>query len=317
MSTPSTISAIVPTYGRADSLERLLVSLATQSRPPDEVIVADVAGEAGADRVCADPQWQARGLRVNRVSAQLPNAVGQRVAAIARAQGSMLLFLDDDVVLTPDCLSEMANLIRSDAAIAAVSADTINHDWPMPTPAWHFYLRWVLGFGEGEWQGRIVGPLLRFGYHPRPAVPTPMEWFGTGNTLVRRSAYDAAGGFSDFFLRRSTMNEDVDLGLKVARQGRILLCPTARMSHLHEPAGRVSVSEAAEDDLYNRYLILRRTLGLTRLRAFGQVATYYVVEGISNLIGAARRQHSNGVWQRLSGRSMALVRILSGTRSRQ
>jgi GT2 family glycosyltransferase len=211
----------------------------------------------------------------------------------------------------------MADLIGSDAAIVAVAADISNHDWPMPTPAWRWYLRWVLGLGEGEWQGRVVGPLLRFGYRPRPAVPAPMEWFGTANTMVRRSAYDAAGGFSDFFLRRSTMNEDVDLGLRVGRHGRILLCPSARMSHHHEPAGRVSVSEAAEDDLYNRYLILRRTLGLSRLAAFAQVVTFYAIESISNLIGAARRRQSEGLWPRLAGRSMAIVRILSGYRGAQ
>ena len=312
-----TVSAIVPTIGRPDSLSTLLDSLCHQTRRPEEVIVAD--GSAGSDieRVIGNPCWRAAGLLVRRVAVQPPNAVRQRQAAIDQATGSLLLFLDDDVVLTPDCISEMADLIGSDAAIAAVVADISNHDWPMPTRAWRFYLRRVLGLGDGEWQGRVVGPLLRFGYHPRPAAPVPLEWFGTGNTLVRRSAYDAAGGFSGFFLHRSTMNEDVDLGLKVGRHGRILLCPSARLSHLHEPAGRVSVSVAAEDDLYNRYLILRRTLGLTRLGAFGQVVTFYVIESISNVIGAARRRRGDGLWPRLAGRSMAIVRILSGNWGRR
>lgn len=313
MSEPITISAIVPTIGRPDSLERLLESLAVQSRRPDEVIVAD-ASAAAADSAVADPQWQARGLRVRRLAVQPPNAVGQRVAAIATATGNMLLFLDDDVVLAPDCVSEMVNCFGRDPGIVAVVADITNHDWPGPTPAWRFYLRHVLGLRDGEWQGRVVGPLLRFGYHPRATAPMPMEWFGTGNTMLRRSAYDTAGGFSSFFRRRSTMNEDVDLGLKIARLGRILLLPSARISHFHEPAGRVSVAEATEDDIYNRYLILRRTLGVNPVTAFGQVFMYCVIESGSNIIGATRRGRGPGLWARLAGRSMAIGRILLGMR---
>src|SRR3712207_7545971 len=44
-------------------------------------------------------------------------------------------------------------------------------------------------------------------------------------------------------------------------------CPDARMAHHHAPGGRVTKFLAAEDDLFNRYFILRRTLGVHFLRA--------------------------------------------------
>ena len=47
-----------------------------------------------------------------------------------------------------------------------------------------------------------------------------MEWLGSGNSLIRRDAHDRAGGFSNFFLHRTTVNEDVDLGICCA--GRAL-----------------------------------------------------------------------------------------------
>jgi len=37
----STVSAIVPTWNRADLLENILSNLASQTRPPDETIVVD------------------------------------------------------------------------------------------------------------------------------------------------------------------------------------------------------------------------------------------------------------------------------------
>jgi GT2 family glycosyltransferase len=181
---------------------------------------------------------------------------------------------------------------------------------------WGWYLRWVHRLTEGQWQGRVVGPLLRFGYRPSPAGIARMEWLGAGNSLVRRSAYDRVGGFSDFFLHRSTINEDVDLGLKLGRVGHILLNPEARMAHLHAPGGRVSPRAAAEDDLYNRYLILCRTKGLPAWHAFALVAIYFLIETISNLGGCLRRLKGNGSAVRLAGRLSAFGRILSGQPSR-
>src|SRR5438128_12485449 len=98
-----------------------------------------------------------------------------------------------------------------------------------------------------------------------------MEWLGTGNRIIRRSSYEQVGGLSSFFLHRCTTNEDVDLGVRLSRIGKILFCPDARMAHEHAPTGRVSVMAAAEDDLYNRYFILRRTFKQSRIQAYSSV----------------------------------------------
>jgi GT2 family glycosyltransferase len=304
------ISAIVPTIGRPDALAALLESLAAQTRRPDEVLVAD--GSAGDEiaAVVSRPHWACQGLAIHRLQVTPPNAVGQRVVAIARATGDDLLLLDDDVVLERDCVAQLASALEDPSIVAAV-ADITNETWPEATTAWRWYLR-ALGLREGEWHGRVVGPLLRFGYPPHPSTVAAMEWFGTANTLVRRAAFDAAGGFSRFFLHRSTMNEDVDLSLKVARHGRIVIWPAARLVHHHHPSGRVSVFDAAEDDLFNRYLILRKTLGRSPFAAFGNVAAFFLIETASNVIGALRRGRFTGLGSRTGGRAAALFRICTG-----
>jgi GT2 family glycosyltransferase len=178
---------------------------------------------------------------------------------------------------------------------------------------WQWYLLYVLGLRKEEWQGRVVGPLLRFGYNPVPAGPAPMEWLGTCNSLVRYSAYQQAGGFSKFFLHRCTINEDVDLGLKLSRIGRILFCPAARMSHQHAPEGRVTPMLAAEDDLFNRFFILRQTLGMSALRAFLLVTLYFGIETTSSFLGCVRRLNFRNFFPRLGGHLRALGRISSPT----
>ena len=305
-----TISAIVPTIGRQHALAQLLDALAAQTRRPDEVLVCD-GSEDDSIRALAEPRrWASRDLTVRYVRVHPPNAVRQRLQAIAEATGSLLLLLDDDVVPEPTCVAELVECLMSSNAVA-VSADFSNQQWPAPTTLWRWYLRIVHHITGDEWQGRVLGPLLRFGYVSSPTEPVPMEWLGSGNSLIRRDAYDRAGGFSDFFLHRSTVNEDVDLGLKLARQGRLLLCPAARMAHTHAPGGRASARVIAEDDLYNRYVILRRTAQRSRSVAMALIVCYFIVETASSLAASVRRVRGNQFFSRLAGRVSAIVRIVA------
>ena len=303
------ISAIVPTIGRPESLRALLDSLAAQTNPPDEIIVADASVDDFTEQVVFDFAFQSA-LIVNRVAVHPPNAVRQRTAAINVARGELLLFLDDDVVLEPDCVEQMLSLLEQNENVVAVTADFNNQTWPEPTRIWQLYLRHVLKLKQNAWQGRVVGPLLRFGYNPLPSEPCSIEWLGSGNSLVRRSTFINAGGFSDFFLHRCTINEDVDLGLKLRRLGTIMFCPAARMAHHHAPSGRVTMLMAAEDDLFNRFFILRRTMGLSLLRSFGLVLLYFTVETTSQFLGCVRRLNFRGFVAPLTGRLRAFGRLL-------
>jgi GT2 family glycosyltransferase len=308
---PDSVSVIVPTIGRATSLRRMLHSLCEQTFKVQEVIVADGSATIETAVLVADDCWRQANLCVKRVAVQPPNAVRQREAAIAEAGGEYLLLLDDDVVLEPDCVQQMIRVVTEDAGVVGVFADFNNQSWPMPTRAWRFYLRHVLGLEDGTWQGRVIGPLLHFGYNPSPKQAMPIEWLGTCNTLVRRCAYEQVGGFSNFFLHRCTILEDVDLGLRIAGVGRLMFCPTAKMAHLQAPGGRVSQVVAAEDDLYNRYLVMRCTQKRSWIAAFGSVFLYFAIETASNLGGCVRRFRGNGFGSRLSGRLHALGRIIS------
>jgi GT2 family glycosyltransferase len=305
----NSISVIVPTIGRAKSLTHLLTSLAAQSLRPDEVIVADGSSAAEVTAVVDQPQWGTQGLNVRRVAVHPPNAVRQRVAAIAESAAEYLLLLDDDVVLEPDCVEQLMAALADQPGVVGAFADFNNQAWPEPTLAWRLYMRLVLGIKDRDWQGQVLGPLLRFGYSPPPTAYRPIAWLGTCNTLIRRSAYDRVGGFSDFFLHRCTINEDVDLGLKLSTLGGIVFCSRARLSHFHAPEGRVSPAVAAEDDLFNRYLVMRRTQGREATAAFGQVVVYFLIETGSNFLGGLRRWSWGAFWPRTLGRLRALARI--------
>jgi GT2 family glycosyltransferase len=299
----------VPTIGRPASLRRLLGSLAIQTIRVEEVIVADGSADNSTQEVVNDPVWAQLELLVRLVGVRPPNAVRQREVAISSSRGEYLLLLDDDVELEPTCVEEMFKVIQSDASVVAVMADFNNQFWAEPTPAWRAYLRLLHGVRNGEWQGRVIGPLLKFGYNNSQGQIRPLEWLGTGNSLIRKDSFEKSGGFSHFFLYRSTTNEDVDLGYKIRRVGKIQFCPGARLAHYHDPTGRVSAYRAAEDDLFNRFMILHVTMGYARRRATTLIFAFFIVESISNLLGALRRGQMGHTATLFAGRTSALFRI--------
>ncbi len=304
------VSVIVPTIGRPISLKALLESLVAQTVHVQEVIVADASGGDQILQIVCDSRWAVAGLPVHRIVVAPPNAVRQREEAIRVSQGRFLLLLDDDVVLEPSCVHHMLALINADPDVVGIFADFNNQPWPPPTRFWKFYMRHFLSISEGAWQGRVIGPLLRFGYNPPPALPAPMEWLGTCNSLISRAAYIRVGGFSNFFWHRCTINEDVDLGIKLSRVGKILFCPAARLAHNHDPIGRVALWEAAADDVYNRFFVLRRTMDKSCVAAFGLIWLFFVGETLSNLFGCLRRGRGGTAFiQRLYGRSRGLGMI--------
>jgi glycosyltransferase involved in cell wall biosynthesis len=191
------ISVIVPTIGRPESLTALLESLTAQTVKVQEVIVADGSETDAIRSICASQRWQQAKLHIHYICVS-PNAVRQREAAINISQGEFLLLLDDDVVLEPQCVQHMVALLKTNQNVVGIIADYNNQSWSQPTLFWFLYIRYFLGLAPGAWQGRVIGPLLRFGYHPTPQTPQPMEWLGAGNSLIRRSAYKQVGGFSDF-----------------------------------------------------------------------------------------------------------------------
>jgi hypothetical protein len=72
----------------------------------------------------------------------------------------------------------------------------------------------------------------------------------------------------------------------------------------------ISSLVAAEDDLFNRFFILRRTLGYGLLRSFSLVLLYFGVETASQFLGCVRRLNFRGFFAPLSGRIRAFGRIL-------
>jgi glycosyltransferase involved in cell wall biosynthesis len=101
VSSPVTVSVVIPTYNRRDRLRAVLSPLLGDGA--DEIVVVDDGGADGSyDLLC---EWAASESRLVPVRIENRGEAGARQEGAKRASGDVVLFLDDDVVARPDLVS--------------------------------------------------------------------------------------------------------------------------------------------------------------------------------------------------------------------
>jgi GT2 family glycosyltransferase len=198
------ISLIVPTYRRPALLSQCLDSLTRQDAPAGSfeiVVVDDGSGDAtsGVLERAADTlpalTWATQPVNAGPAAA--------RNRAVAMSSGRLLLFIDDDVVASPTLVSTHLRLHeRAPENVGVVGLV----EW-LPaltvTPFMHWLDRTTYQFAYAR---MTAGPLA----HPADA-------FYTCNLSMRRTIFDASGGFDERFPYPAY--EDTELACRLADAG--------------------------------------------------------------------------------------------------
>lgn len=216
------ISVVVTTYNRPAALARVLEGLATQFRPPVEVIVADdgSAAETGdliAERARDMPfpllhVWQEdRGFR----------AAAARNRAVTRCRGDYLVFLDGDSIPCPRFLGRHTQLacpgwfVAGNRVLLDPSLTEDVESGEIDPCAWN-PLRWL----SAAIRGKInrLSPLVRLpGNRWRERTAADWRKVRTCNLGVWRSDLIAVNGFDERF--QGWGHEDADLAVRLIRNG--------------------------------------------------------------------------------------------------
>lgn len=164
----SKIGAVLLTMGkRPDELARALTSLRRQQ---DVVLDLVIVGNG----------WNPAESYPNEKTIFLPENLGipaGRNAGVQKVSGEYLFFLDDDAYLdSPDALKSLAVKLAE------------NHQWGLIQPR-------VSPDGDGQIPRRWI-PRLRIG---DPAVSSPATTLWEGAVIIRRSLFDAIGGWPGNF----------------------------------------------------------------------------------------------------------------------
>lgn len=193
------VSLIVTTSpGREDNLAGCLQLLTRQTRPPDQVIVADDGSARGravaatyADTLPLDYLWRPNDCRV---------ALSRNLGAEA-ASGRWLIFIDSDMLLNPHGIASYLNYLEEfpDQALYGYfgyQGDTFADSVLLPGRQ----VKWIDHRFE-EYQPEGLRPALNM-------IRYPHEWAWSGNFALARARYWQIGGFDPRY--RGWGGEDLD-----------------------------------------------------------------------------------------------------------
>jgi GT2 family glycosyltransferase len=176
-------SVIVPAYERTDGLEALLETLLVQTLPASdfEIIVSDDGSGPAVERCVRDHEGRGVPLRWEWGANAGPGVARNRGVKVAR--GDILAFIDSDCLAPPRWLETIA--------AAATAKGAVYGPVRSPIPPIAPFVHCVRLEGEAA---RMV----------------------TANLAVRRSLFDAIGGFDP---KISYLAEDWDIAARLRRAG--------------------------------------------------------------------------------------------------
>ncbi len=221
---PLTISVVIPTYRRPEGLRRCLWSLKEQIRTADEIIVICRAEDDASLFVVN--QMNTAGIPLVVKHPHAPGVVAAYNLGIEQSGGTIITFIDDDAVASPDWLLRIAQAFDRDSALAGVGGrDRV--------------------YVEGQrLRGRkkIVGKVQRFGrvignHHLGAGPVRKVDVLKGVNMSFRRSAV-AATRFDRSLLGAGAQAEcELAFCLELRRKGATLLYDPAIVVD-HYPAER-------------------------------------------------------------------------------
>jgi GT2 family glycosyltransferase len=182
-----TYSVIMPATDRPPTMDRCAEAILAAADPPDEVIVVDSPSGMG------------------------PAAA--RNAGAARAKGSILVFVDSDVLVHPDVFTRIRAAFEAEPELAAIfgSYDDL--------PSLHGTVS-------------TFRNMLHHYVHQGSGGVATTFWAGLG--AVRRDSFVEVDGFDDWRFRSPSV-EDIELGLRLAAAGGLIkLDPDIQGTHLKQ-----------------------------------------------------------------------------------
>ncbi len=236
----ASVSAVVVHHHRPDLLADCVQSLMAGSRAPDDIVIVDNEAAVGA----APPI--AASARVRVLSrAENPGYAASCNTGAAATTGDYVLFLNGDVLVSPDCLERCMAAIGADPGVGVVTCQlrrldgSLDHachrGLPTPLASAAYKLRLDRLRPDSRRLGRYRLSWLD------PATDHDVEACCGAFLLMSRALLEQIGGWDT---RYWFYGEDLDLCVRVGRAGkRIHYLASARATHVKGASSYLGVPD--------------------------------------------------------------------------
>ncbi|MDA9982974.1 glycosyltransferase [Gammaproteobacteria bacterium] len=218
------LSIIIATYNRTTPLHDTLVSASQLKPKPFEILVVDQTPDLAADELLWRKMHVHDNPEVRFLSHYPANAQAARNKGLVEARGSVVMLMDDDVIVPSDLVEKHVHNY-DDSSLAAVSG-------------------MILELGEEptfEYPEAYRDPKLGFIFFPlNYGMRTELINLSSCNCSVRREHALGIGGFDENFTK--TLFDDSDFSWRLhqyceSRGLKVIHDPKAWLTHLRVPSG--------------------------------------------------------------------------------
>lgn len=251
---PLTVSIVIATYHRPLDLAACLASILGQSVSPLEVIVVDNDAQRSAQATLCpnEAPYSAQRIMLRYETSPKNSPPCARNLGVQLAQGDLVLFLDDDVILEEDYLSEILQVYAAKPTALGVQGYIVNNnDGPR---------FWRKFFFQPDYEPDVcrVLPSIRSISPFEPKTILPCERLSGCNSSYRRSILTEFP--QDENMLKYSFGEDLDQSYRIFKRypDALWLTPFARCVHKASPAGRtVGREQVYITEVYGLYLFYK------------------------------------------------------------
>jgi N-acetylglucosaminyl-diphospho-decaprenol L-rhamnosyltransferase len=225
------LGAVIVTYGTSAETAAAVASLRAQSHPPEEIVIIDHGAADGEPLVDSEAL---AGVRVERPEVNRGFGAGGNLGVRLTAAEEVLI-LNADVVLSEHAVEELRHRLRSDHRLGVVGPRILSGgELQLSARAFPRFRTGLLGR-----QSVLTRALVRARRYPAEFRHTSgggsVDWVSGACMLVRRSAFDAVGGFDESYFMYW---EDADLCRRLAAAGwHVHYEPSAVVHHATGASG--------------------------------------------------------------------------------
>lgn len=215
------LTVVVPTRSRPEDVARLLPTIATQSRMPDQLVVVDQSHDDRTFKLARDAMGEVLARRCVYVhDSTIKGVSAARNVGIDVSTGDVVVFLDDDVTLSPDCLEQLELAFETNPEYAAIGGVELQMEQTARS-----YLLYYDVFFLGPLHDRKYSISRNWrrlsGIQPVTAVKTCLAGFR--REFLLRNRFDERW--------RSALLEDVEICWRVRRHAKFGIWPAASAWH--------------------------------------------------------------------------------------
>ncbi len=277
---------------------------------PVELIVVDASDDLDSKQVVESFTENVRGTsNVRWIKAAVSGAAAQRNQGVAEASQPVIWFLDDDILLEPECTERLWAALHSGPDVGGANAMITNQKYQAPGRVSRLMFRLMAGEKCRSYAGRVLGPAVNLLPEDCEDLPefVSVEWLNTTCTMYRREALPDPP-FPPHFTGYSLM-EDVTLSVTVGKKWKLVNARTARIFHDSQPGTHKSDPAAlSEMELINRHYVMTKVLGRRRLVDYFRLIFWEVFQLVASMMQAGSRRQ---IFGNILGKSTAVARLLA------